>query len=246
MGQYANPDDPLWDEIRKLRDRIKQLETAAPLRNAAISDGGQLIVRGTEGNAIVLLGRYDVPGYEKPDGHKQMVVGIWRDTGELAFEMIDAEPTIDGFQQYWALLDRSGNRVVSDDATSGQGLARPYLPAVFYDYPAAPTQTTSSAAFATLQRASGFIKQHPRIQVGVLVLTDAGTTGQVRLWDATNGVQIGSTISVGAGVFQGYNIGPAPISGAHMDGIDLDIQARVLSGPGSIGVQATTAYGIQS
>jgi hypothetical protein len=245
-NQPAEGDDAYLAEMRRLRARVEALERANPLRNAAISDGGQLIIRGTNGDAMVLLGRYDVPGYEAPDGHKQMTVAFWRDTGEIAFELVDAEPTIDGFQQYWSLFDRAGNRTVSDDATSGQGLARPYLPVVFYDYPAYPTQTTTSTTFETLQRASAAVKQHPRIQVGVLVRSDPGTTGQVRLWDATHGVQVGSTISIGEDDYQGYNIGPVALTGDHMEGVDLDVQARVTSGPGSIGVRVTTAYGVQS
>lgn len=247
MAQYGtSADDALMRRLRELEDRIRQLETAAPLRNATISDGGQLRVNGVGGNALVLMGRNDTPGSEAPDGHKQMVFLIWRETGEAAFQMSDPEPGIDGFNQFWALFDLAGNRVVGDDANSGQGLARPYIPTPFYNYPAPPSQTTSSGSWTTLQRAAGYIKQHPRIQVGYVVQTAAGTTGEVRLWDETHGEQVGVSHAIGAGVFENRNLGPADLTGAHMDGIDLDIQARVISGPGSIGVQVTTAYGIQS
>lgn len=248
MGQYA-PDpnnDQLMANIRDLERRIKSLETSAPQRSMSISDGGQMIVRGRDGKTLVLLGRIDNPARNAPDGKPQMGFYLFRSTGEIALSVEDALPTVDGFQQYLALWDRSGNIIAGDDTTSGQGLARPWLPVPFYDYPAEPTQTTTSTSFTTLQRAAAYPKQLPQITVGVVVETSAGTTGEVRLFDTTHGAVVGSVLSIPANTFAGYNIGPAPIGGNHMDGLDLDIQARRTGGTGTVGVRVVTAYGVQS
>jgi len=246
MGQYESSEPALLAELAKLRRRIEQLERAAPLRNATISDGGQLIVKGVDGNTLVLMGRSDVESYKAPDGHKQMVFMVSRENGEPAFAMFDPLPAVDGFHQYWALYDRLGNVVVGDDTTSGQGLARPYLPIPFYDWIDVPSQTTTSGSWTTLQRAAAWPKQHPRIQVGLVAQTGGGTTGEVRLWDATNGVQLGSTITLAAAEYSAHNIGPVTVGGTHMQTIDIDIQARRLTGASTIGARVTTAFGVQS
>lgn len=249
MGQYATPGDDTSQflaELADLKRRIKDLETAAPLRNASISDGGQLVIKGVNGNTMVRLGRSDDPSLVAPDGHKQMVVQMFRDTGEGAFVIADPLPGVGGFHQFWALFDLQNNIVASDDATSGQGLARPSLPVPFYDYTGAPPVTTTSATFATLQRSGKFIKHHPRLQAQLLVASGASTTGEVRLWDATHGVQIGATVSLAAGVFTFVDIGPAAVTGAHMEQVDIDVQARRITGAGTIGAQVFGAYGVQS
>ena len=175
-----------------------------------------------------------------------MVFYLSRSTGEIALSLEDPLPAVDGFHQYLALWDRAGNVIMGDDTTSGQGLARPYVPIPFYPYPAAPIQTTTSGSFTTLMRAAAAFHQHPRVQVGVLVQSSASTTGEVRLYDSTNGVQVGPTLTIPGGDFSNYMLGPAALGGNHMDTLDLDVQARRLTGAGTIGVQVTTAYGVQS
>jgi hypothetical protein len=248
MGQYASgsESDALLTELAELRRRIASLETAAPLRNASISDGGQLVIKGRAGQTLVLLGRSDDETLNAPDGQAQMLLQVFRTDGTKAFAMWDPAPAVDGFNQFVAMYDRAGNNIFSDDTTSGVGLAKPYLPVPFYDYPAVPTQTTTSATFTTLQRAAAHVKQHPRIQVGLLILTSADTTGEVRLWDSTNNVRIGSTLTIAANTFGANNIGPDYLLGAHMDTLDLDIQARRTGGTGTIGVRAIGGFAVQS
>lgn len=248
MGQYApgSDQDLLMAEIRALQRRLQALESAAPLRNASISDGGRLEVKGRDGTAQIILGRTDDPTRNAPDGNPQMVFYVYRSTGEIALSMEDGAPAVDGFQQYLAIWDRSGAIIAGDDTTSGQGLARPYLPIPFYPYLDPPAITTTASTFTTLMRSAAHAKQHPRIQVGVTVQTGSGTTGEVRLWNRTSGVAIGSTLTIPANSWADYNIGPAALGGAHMDTIDLDIQARRTGGAGTIGVQVIGAFAVQS
>ena len=245
MGTYNTPDD-LLERIRRLEAKVDELTRAAPIRNASISDGGRLQVKGVTGRSLVAMGRSDDPTLVAPDGHKQMAVFINRETGEPAFAMYDPLPNSDGFHQFWALYDRAGNVLVGDDTTSGQGLARPYVPFTFNDYAPVPTNSTTSGSFVTVCRAAAVTKQHPQIKAGLTAVTSATTTGEVRLWDATHSVQLGATISLPAGTYQDFSIGPVPLTGAHMDTVDIDIQARRLTGTGTVAVRGTSGYGVQS
>lgn len=246
MGQYAPPSDrdQLHEEIRALTRRVQALETAAPLRNATISDGGQLLVRDRDGENLILIGRSDDPTLNAPDGNPQMLFQLFRSTGEVALEMFDPLPAVDGFQQFLAIRDRAGNAIVSDDTTSGQGLARPFIPIPFGDY-VVPTVTTTSGTFSTNHRASIY-KQHPYLIVTLIVQTPSGTAGEVRVWNATAGEQIGSTLAVASNTYQQVIIGPGVVNGDHEAPLDIDIQARRTSGAGTVGTCVLTAWGYPS
>lgn len=250
MGQYApgSDRDPLYEEIRALRARVQALETAAPLRNASISDGGQLVVKDRDGETLLLIGRSDDPTLNAPDGRPQMLFQLYRSSGEVAFEVFDPLPSVDGFQQFVAIRDRAGNAVVADDTTSGQGLSRPFIPIPFGEYIEYPTSTTTSATFVTMQRASIY-KQHPKLLVRLLAQASAaGTTGEVRLWNSTTGEQIGTTLTVGSGAYIETFIGGSDgvVNGAHEDILDIDVQARRTAGAGTIGTRVLTAWGYPS
>lgn len=248
MGQYSpgSDRDLLMEEIRQLKKRLAALETAAPLRNASISDGGQLVVKDRDGETLILIGRSDDPELNAPDGNPQMLFQLFRSTGEVALEMFDPLPQVDGFQQFLAIRDRVGNAIVADDTTSGQGLSRPFIGIPFGEYIQAPTSTTTSGSFVTMQRATIY-KQHPRLLVKLLAQASAaGTTGEVRLWNSTTGEQIGSTMTVGSGAFIEGFLGPGAVSGAHEDPLDIDVQARRTAGAGTIGTRVLTAWGYPS
>lgn len=117
--------------------------------------------------------------------------------------------------------------------------------AVFTDYPAVPTQTTTSGSWTAVQRAS-HIRQHPMFRASVVVNTESGTTGEVRLWNATLGEQVGSTITVPASTFQVYEIPATALGGAHMDTVNIELQLRRTGGAGTIGAYVTAAFGVRS
>lgn len=250
MGQYDTgaTENRFLRRISQLEARIRALETAAPLRNASISDGGVLIVKDRDGETLIRMGRSDDPALNAPDGNPQMLFQLYRSTGEVAFEVIDPLPAVDGFQQFVAIRDRAGNAIVSDDTTSGQGLSRPFIGIPFGEYIQAPTSTTTSGSFVTMQRATIY-KQHPKLIVKLLAQASAaGTTGEVRLWNSTAGEQVGSTLSVGSGAYIEAFIGGADgvVNGAHEDLLDIDVQARRTAGAGTIGTRVLTAWGYPS
>lgn len=238
------------ETVRQLARQIAAEEVAKyarsdPLRNASIPAGGRLIVKHPDGRWLMLMGSYNgsEAKFLMPDGSQQPMALIWRADGTLAFGMYDPDPS-NGFQQFWSLWDRQGNIVVSDDTNSGQGIARPYLPAAFYPARDADFPKTAATSFETVWRAY-VDKQQPRLFVSAWGTTDtAGTTGEVRVM--VNNVQLGATQAAGNASVNGYNFGPAAVAGAFGETLAVEIQARRTAGTGSVQVGAAWVEGRQS
>lgn len=232
-GGTSDPSAQLADEIRSLRQRISDLETARS-GNAMTVDGQPGIV--LRGGAITA---YDV------DDHAVGILGTGP-SGATGIEV--ARP--DGTPIFWAvtsaggfaaLFDQVGNYVVTDDSTSGQGLARPFVPFGQFTDNSVPTQGTTSTTFTTLQICPGY-KQHPKLVMQVLVY--APSPGQVRVIDQ-DGNQLGATVTLAAGAFQYVQfLGVLP--GAHMLPVSLNVQARLTSGSSPIAVRGVSAIGVES
>lgn len=103
------------------------------------------------------------------------------DSGTLAFAMGGAPGA-----QSWGLRDRAENLVVSNDADTGVGLARPYIPLHMTPSPEAQTSGTS---FIPSHDATSYTRLwygfnpifHPRVEIGVGTATSGGGTTEWRL-----------------------------------------------------------------
>jgi hypothetical protein len=255
MAQEAAVPAGLWQRIQKMiDDSIARYARSGALQNSSITGGqglligpgSKVVVKHPNGNLLMLMGAYDLSdAFDMPDGSRQPMALIARADGTLALAMYDPDPaSSDGFQQFLALLDRSANIVVSDDTFSGQGLARPYIPGVFYPVRYQDmTVGTTATNFDTLWRATMY-KQQPNQFVSFQATMDtSGATGEVQV--LVNGVQLGATQSVTFSVAP-YTIGPLPVAGAHMSSLAVEIKARVVSGGGSCKVMPASGYGLQS
>jgi hypothetical protein len=145
------------------------------------------------------------------------------------------------------LYDRSANFVVSDDEAAHRGLARPYIPlhAGGLD---TPTATTTSATFADVAAGSAIL-QHAALYAHLLVRASDGTTsGEARL--VVNGVQVGSTLTIGLGANAEATIGPAAVSAAlgatYSSILRVAIQTRRTAGTGTVGVRLLSLLGLDS
>lgn len=149
--------------------------------------------------------------------------------------------------QFWALRDENGGILISDDAATGQGLARPWLPIPFASHSATvPTDTTTSGTFAGLLSAR-YTKQHPKLRALILCrASDGTTTGEIRLMKTAGPVQIGNTITVNLGQYALLTIGPADVPGSHMEDMELEVQGRRTAGAGTIGARMFGCYAQQS
>jgi hypothetical protein len=227
---------PTWSVLfRDIERRLRQLERAPRLTSASIR-GGLLRVLTPNGREMLRVGQY--PAF----GDTEAVV--FRESGELAFAVYNGGQGA-GSPQFWSLWDRASNIVASDDAVSGQGLARPYLPIRFASLDMSNASGTTSGTFTDLEQALAF-KQHPKVNVTAPVIGDAGTAGEFRLWDATHSVQLGSTFTLSAGAFTYASWTGIAVNGAHLSTVDLRLQGRRTAGTGFVRARTVLAAGVQS
>lgn len=227
-------------DLRELR-AVRFLENATiGAGGLTISGGGSLNVRLPSGSQMFYLGA--LTNLAHLDGSPQQAFILRREDGSNCLAMY----SFDGVApQSLSWYDIQGNFLVSEDQTSGQGLARPYIAGDgWFGAVEAPANTTSSATFTTVMTLP-WIKQHPRVTAYYLVQASTGaTSGEIRLVDDF-GTQIGPTVVVGLG---GYTYGSitGTLAGAHMFPTYLHWQARVTAGAGTLGVKGLTTYGVQS
>ena len=237
-GRYNNTENDLVTRIAVMERRLKDLEKGAGIGSTSI-DSGSLTV--TDGSISV--------GSPQSIYFGQVLLnGLYFSTGWV-FRRADVSVamTLDGVDansQYLKIQDRAQNIVFADDGPGGIGLARPHLNITFVDHSnIVPTNTTTSGALTSLSTAR-FQKQHPRIRADVLVRSsDGSTTGEVQLRDPTAGVLLGSPTAITAAFYGVITLGPFTFSGAHMDTVELEIQARRTAGAGTIGIRVMNAYG---
>ncbi|MGW4648033.1 hypothetical protein [Kitasatospora sp. NPDC004289] len=235
----------LLDRIRALEDRLRLVEGRSQTRPAlsaitgdvTITDGGQLIVRTPGGQNILFIGRV---APDHPDTSPQQGLLVRREDGTLALSVWSASGS--GAQPV-QVFDKNGQILFADDITAG-GLARPYLSTdAWFSATAAPTDTTSSGSFVTLQHLM-WKRHHPRVTAGYLVQTSVGTTGEIRLTDDAANVVAGP-ISISSGTFTWSSV-TGTLPGTFLMDTNLHWQARVTGGAGTIGVRGLSTWGVQS
>ena len=251
MAQEADVPAGLWGRIEKLiEDKIGQFQRSGFLRNAAISGGSGLSIR--DGGVLRLVTADGVElfyigplGPAFPDGRPQQGWSVRRADNTSVLSLFDVDVSDGVARQALNWWDRSGRIVLADDTDSGQGLARPYVPAQFFrtrfgDWNVA----TTSAAFETLWDARMYMQQ-PRLVVGVRASMDtAGTTGEVKV-QLSDGTQLGSTAAVGFAIGE-YVFGPVAVAGEHLSALTVQVQGRRTSASGALRVEPLYAYGLQT
>jgi hypothetical protein len=149
-----------------------------------------------------------------------------------------------GGSQYIALLDRQGNTVVSDDTSTGQGLARPWLPVPWQEEAAT---STSGTTFVTTSTATLY-KQHPRMNLEVLVTAPASVTAEYRVLANNDGptATLVTASAVGAVTRQRDLWDALDVPGVFGERVLLELQVRVAAGTGSVGAVFAAIWSRQS
>jgi hypothetical protein len=248
VSQEAAAPPGFWARVQQMIDTSigKAMRSVSP-RGASLSEGDFTITGGTlkvlapDGGNSFWLGSI-VPAL--PDGSYQPGFILRREDGTLAAALFDPTPVPGDYHQFFALYDRAGNVIVSDDTNSGQGIARPYVPSAFYPSRFADfTASSTAAAFETVFDAR-VPKQHPCLEVGYRASMDTtGTTGEVRVM--VNGVQLGATSTEGFAVASRFT-GSFPVAGAHLSQLIVEIQARRTSATGALRVEPLYCMGRQT
>src|SRR5689334_6620819 len=111
----GQPDD-IYRRLADMERELRELRAERKAERTTIS-GGTLKVVDTDGGLLAALG-------DLGSGYRGTVIN--RAGGSTAFAIYGTgSGSLSGFV---GLYDRSGNYIVTDDAASSRGLARPYIP----------------------------------------------------------------------------------------------------------------------
>lgn len=240
MGQINLPDN--WiDEKRDLQRQIDELRAAFGLASALISRGGLRITNdaffemlSSAGVEIVYIGPSATAGHQ--------TFAFRRSDGSPVFTIqLDVTSGTD----FWALWDRSGQIVVSDDVQSGHGLARPWLSVPLYPQftpTLSPGYWAISSTNITTEKVlwEGRIPlvSHPKISVdGVWGQASGSNSSTYKLY--VNGTVVGtwSETTVTTALR-----GPYDVSSFH-DQQNAAIQVRATAtGTGDVAAQVLSCY----
>lgn len=252
MGVDAALPPGLFERIRQMiRDEVGKVLRSGLLRNASISEGGLTIKGGFLRLVSAVVGGTDTfyvgpVSPNLPDGSYQPGVIIRRNDGTVAMMLWDPLPDSgDGYKQFLATYDRGQRIVFSDDTSSGEGHARPWIPLpIPQSTDVSKWPTTSATSWGTLAE-SFAVFQQPKVFWNATAIADAGTTAQVRL-SINNGAILGPvhTVTGGTTTFMQDTITlPAGFYGSTWA---VDVQAQVTGGAGAVHVQTWELYGQQT
>lgn len=244
MVRYTTEDpNDLIQQLKELTKRVENLESGNRIGATSIDTGtfrvssGEMVVGGVNFPQIVFFGLITYGGDPAPG---------WifrRGDGTAAYALLGSSPT----EQFWALYDNQENIIFSDDGVTNQGIGRPFMPIPFTEHSnTVPVLTTTSGTFTAVQTGR-YQKQHPKVQVDVLVRSsDGSTTGEVRLWNGTRNELVAGPNTITAGLYGLSTLGPAAVNGNHMDTMELEIHIRRTAGAGTIGARTFMAMARES
>ncbi|MER5388382.1 hypothetical protein [Saccharopolyspora sp. NPDC002686] len=126
MGQVNQPSN-LLDRIKRAEAELRRLWKSVGLASATISRGGLTLLqdaflRMVDDNGTEIL-------YMGPDTSGKQVLTIRREGGA---RLLFTQGNEAFGRDFWALTDAADRILVSDDAATGVGLARPWLPVPLY------------------------------------------------------------------------------------------------------------------
>jgi len=155
---------------------------------------------------------------------------IRRNDGSIAFDVGE----LDTGESFAYFTDASGNVILSEDAVSGLGLARPWIPITFVPVRAEVMPMMTGATFvATAASTDVFQIQQAKLRVQSVVLTSGGAAGEIRY--TINGVPTGAVEVIGVNQYTYTTIQDLDLTGVFGQSIYVTVECRVTNGIGSCG-----------
>jgi len=226
VGQVNQPSN-LLDRIIRLEKRVEEIWKKVGLASAVIRKGGLTLL--DDAYLRMVDDNNDEIVYIGPDDEGKQIIRIRREGGA---DVLYTYTAASG-RQYWALTDNAHQIIFSDDAESGQGIARPWIPIPVLTTRFDQMPSTPNTNFELVQSTAFRPKQSPFWRVNTSHCTTApDTAGEARL--ILDGVQVGATFGVGF-VVAWTDIGPFPVPGTHMSQHHLELHCRRTAGTGRVG-----------
>lgn len=237
-GRSRNEQPDLISQIAQLQERVKNLEKVQRIGNTSVDAGkivinnGAIVVQHANGAELFRTGREGIGASFIDDVY---VTRVRRNDDSEAFVVYDDDTSAD-IPGALLMYDRVGNIIFSEDYVTGNGLGRPYLSHSFATTSEhiTPTVLTGSGSFDPLWTLTGEI-QHSNIRLNVLIQADVGTTGEIRLYNPTSGLEIIPTEAISSGE-NAYRYMQGPILDNYGEPYQYDLEVRVASGSGDIRV----------
>lgn len=226
-GPAPNANNRIEQEIARIWQVLNE-QARKTLYSAAISGGKLTVQDGAEFSVLHDIGGGWLLHVGKGTLGKYFLT-IRRDDGTVAFEI---GTTGSGFQ-YWAGWDRAGHIVVGDDAVSGSGLARPWLPQATIPVLSTSIPTTSSATYIATTSTAQMPKQQPYAELEALLLSTGGGVGNARF--TMNGSQVGTVMPIASGAFAWQTIQTLPLPGDYDGRVTIDLQVQRTNASGAVG-----------
>lgn len=249
MGTPLYPKD-MASEWNKLRRDVRNAFTSANLRTGMAKIGAKVIE--ITGQLALNAGAILTAKYDNNIDALRIGPVTWNGlpAGQFAVKRFDGSIALQvfggtGVTGYFSIQDPAGHIIMSDDAISGQGLARPWLPYTWYrtNQMFSPLDISTSTTFATHHSLFGYM-QHPKINIMGWVQCNGSDTAEVRIRQPGSGKIVATSGTVGSGwiILVGnhdeYEFG---------NGFQYDIEVRRVSGTGTgVGFTIVRAYGQQS
>jgi len=206
--------------------------------------GGQFVVDDF-GNILFVIGGLSVP-LLSGDPQYGVIANRQNADGTAGAAALTMYNATGDMPQTLGLYDAAGNALWTDDAAAGQGIGRPYISFPMAPMPSALWPSTTAGAWTNLLVGAP-PKQQPTLYMAGFASTPTGVTGQLRLFEATSGTQVGATVTIAsqpAGT--NWSIGPAAAPGNHLDTLQLELQGQITGGAGAIAATVYAAFGRQS
>lgn len=223
--------DDLASRIVELERKISELSRST-LENVVVARGGIRLKGGGEFVA------------ETPDGVAMFYLGelvsgvipfrgmvMRREDGSAMFytNIADNDPD----KVFFSWSDRTGNILISDDASSGVGLARPWIPQAAINVLSSSIPMTSATTWVSTQSTGQFVRQQPKVEVEALLRSESGATGEARF--VVNGVATGNVMTVAANEFAWQSIQTLALPGGYDSRVRVELQVQRTNGVGTIG-----------
>lgn len=146
---------------------------------------------------------------------------------------------------YFAIYDKSGNVIMSDDAAGELGLARPWIPLSFVNTTELATPPAARSTTATTDTAvvTSYINmQHPRLHFQAYVSNAGGGTCEYKFKNLSNGTTMFTGTSTGGYVSGDMDLGVWSFG----DEVQMDLTIRRSAGAGAVGITLLSLLGRQT
>lgn len=190
---YADQPQDLVSRLRRVEAELADLRRKVGLSSATIRRGGLRLlddaffeVISADGDRVARIGELGT----FPDGSSQQGVDLRYQNGTSALRIHNPAATDPDDDQFLAIFN-GAQIVMSTDANSGFGIARPWLPISFEKARITDWPSTVSGSYENVVEAFTH-QQHPWFEARVSCNGNPGTTGDCRVMVA--GSQVGDPV----------------------------------------------------